>query len=66
LEAAVAARGGSIVESSYGVAGSQEIIIYKVVVPGGRLQVTSETFIGLVLNGPAPLVHELSNAVRGA
>ncbi len=66
LEATVIARGGSLVESSYAVAGSQEIITYEVVLPGGRLQVTSETYIGLVLEGPTSLVRELSNELEGA
>jgi hypothetical protein len=66
LVAAVAARGGSIAESSYSVGGSQEIIVYEVVLPTGRLELTSETYIGLVLKGPVKVVRELSNEVLDA
>ncbi len=66
LSAAVAARGGSIIESSYGVGGSQEVIVYEVALPAGRLELTSETYVGLVLKGAVQLVRELSNEVLGA
>jgi hypothetical protein len=66
LAAAITARGGLMVETSCGVGSSQEVIVYEAVLPGGRLQVTSETYVGLVLKGPAPLVRELSNEVRDA
>ena len=66
LVSAVAARGGSIVESSFGVGGSQEVIDYEVRLPEGRLQLRSETYVGLVLTGRADLVEALSREARSA
>lgn len=66
LVAAVEALGGTMVESSYNVGGSQEIITYQVLLPGGQLLLTSETYIGLVLKGPTSLVRRLSDEALGA
>ncbi len=64
LRSVVASSGGSFAEVSYGVGGSQEVITYAVALPEGSLEVISETYVGLLLRGPAVLVGKVANAVR--
>jgi glycine cleavage system regulatory protein len=62
----VVAGGGSMLETSYAVAGSQEIIEYSISVPGGNLTLVSETYIGLLLSGPEHLVQAIAQQTRDA
>jgi len=67
LRSVVHAAGGSMSEQSWSIGGSQEVIAYEIILPTGRLVATAETYVGLSIRGPAPLVHEVSHAVqRGA
>jgi hypothetical protein len=63
LRDAVAKRGGSMREVSWGVGGSQEIVEYEILLREGALTATSETYIGLVLRGPRTIVEELAEVV---
>ena len=64
LRSAITLMSGTIVESSYGVGGSQELIEYTITLPTGVVQLTSETYMGLTLRGPQPLVQSLAEAVH--
>ena len=61
LKAAVLAAKGTMSESSHAVAGSQEITTFAIVLPGGQLTATSETYMGLSIQGPAHLVEQLEH-----
>jgi hypothetical protein len=64
IRTVVLSLGGSITEQSYGVGGSQELVRYMVCLPEGNLELESETFIGLTLRGPSPLVEEVARAIQ--
>lgn len=64
LKSAVIAHGGTFSESSHHVAGSQELVVYSIKLPSGELTATCETYMGLVLRGPAELVQKIFEAVR--
>ena len=66
LRSVVSSSGGLIAELSHDVAGSQELVQYAVTLPGGTVDVVSETYIGLTLRGSSPLVDELSHAIQTA
>ena len=63
-QSVVVSLGGTFAEASYGVGGSQEIVTYAIALQEGRLEVASETYVGLLLRGPAVLVERVANAVR--
>lgn len=48
--------GAKIIESKWGMAGSQDILTVEVDVDGQQLIVESETYIGLSITGPGSLV----------
>jgi len=64
LQAVVLTMGGSIIETSWGVGGSQELITHSITLPNGHVVAESETYIGLSIRGPATLVDEIAKAVR--
>jgi hypothetical protein len=60
LCAVVELLGGSIHELHWAMGGSQEIIKYRIDLPSGSLEATSETYVGLSLQGPDDLVSMLA------
>jgi len=63
LNATVRALGGSMSDSEWVLGGSQEIMIYRILLPGGTLEAVAETYVGLCLRGPDSLVTILSNHI---
>jgi hypothetical protein len=66
LRTAVTSMGGTMRESFRGVGGSQEVTKYEISLPDGAVEAEAETYIGLSLCGPAPLVQRLALAVQHA
>jgi hypothetical protein len=64
LQSAITSMSGTMVESSYGVGGSQELIEYTITLPTGVVQLTFETYIGLTLRGPQPIVQSIAEALH--
>ena len=60
---AVRSLGGTMKEISWGVAGSQEIIRYKINLPGARVTAVGETHMGLIVRGPRKVVDKLATMV---
>lgn len=63
LRAAVLAQGGAMRAVEHSVAGSQELVRYAILLPGGALEAVAETYVGLSLRGPAPLIGALLHAM---
>ena len=63
LEQAVESLGGSMRPKSWGVGGSQELCVYEIRMPVGRLTATAETYVGLSLRGPEHLVQRITAAI---
>jgi hypothetical protein len=59
---ALRALGAAPQETSRGVAGSQEISEWTVDLPKGRITVTAETYIGLIVAGPKTAVDQVRQA----
>ncbi|PIV32398.1 MAG: hypothetical protein COS34_13350 [Lysobacterales bacterium CG02_land_8_20_14_3_00_62_12] len=62
LGLALRALGAAPPESTWGVAGSQEISEWTVDLPKGRVTVTAETYIGLTVAGPKAAVDQVRQA----
>ena len=62
LHVALQRLGYESVASSWGIGGSQEVTTLTVRGPGGALKVEAETYVGLVVEGPPPLVEALRTA----
>ncbi|HWU77784.1 MAG TPA: hypothetical protein VN043_14885 [Rhodanobacter sp.] len=56
--------GGSVVDRSTGIGGSQEIETLKVDLHGDMLVVEAETFVGLGISGPTRLVQKIARLVE--
>jgi hypothetical protein len=52
------------VDSIRGVAGSQDLYAISVTIEGQTLNVVSETYMGLSIGGPTPLVQQIAKMVR--
>ncbi|WP_432723204.1 hypothetical protein R0381_001239 [Jeongeupia wiesaeckerbachi] len=63
LENEVRALGGSIDKSDWTLGGSQEVIRYKITIPGGHLEAVFETYVGLSLHGNEHLVMALAKRI---
>jgi hypothetical protein len=61
----VASLGGSVTDIEWVLGGAQEITTFAVVLPGGTLEATAETYVGLSLRGEDTLVLAVSNLVAG-
>lgn len=59
LGRAVAQLGGRIEPIDTVVAGSQEITRFRITLPGGTVELTAETYVGLSLHGDEALVDTL-------
>jgi hypothetical protein len=64
LHIAVKRAGGTMKELSWGVGGSQEVTTYRIQLPGGSIEVTAETYMGLIIRGPSALVQQIAAAVK--
>jgi len=64
LHLVVTAEGGTMEKVSCGVGGSQEINSYRIQLPAGAIEVTAETYMGLVIRGPVVLVQKIAHAVK--
>ncbi len=64
LRVAVTSAGGTMKELSWGVGGSQEVCAYEIQLPGGAIEATAETYMGLVIRGPSTLVQQIAVAVK--
>jgi hypothetical protein len=60
------AMGGSLSQSGWTVAGSQERTVYRIALPGAELEAEAETYVGLVLRGDEPTVRSLANRVSSS
>lgn len=56
--------GATQIDKSQGIAGSQEIETLRVDLFGDTLVVEAETFVGLGISGPGPLVEKVARLVK--
>ena len=63
LRIAVTQAGGTMKELSWGVGGSQEVAAYQIQLPDGSIEVTAETYMGLVIRGPSALVQQVAASI---
>jgi len=61
---AVARLGGSIKDREWVVGGSQEVTMFEIELPDGRLQAVAETYVGLSLSGPESLVARVAQETQ--
>lgn len=64
LKAVVKELKGKTVSKLSGVAGSQDVTIWKVEVEGVPLTIESETYMGLTITGEATMVERIAALVR--
>jgi hypothetical protein len=64
LRQSVEILGGKMAEIEYLIGGSQEIIVYEITLPAGKLFAESETYIGLTLLGHQEQVELLYARVK--
>ena len=64
LRNVVMQAGGTMNELSWDVGGSQEVTTYRIQLPGGSIEVTAETYTGIVIRGPSALVQQIAAAVK--
>jgi hypothetical protein len=65
LREAIRSLHGSVPDTDWAIAGSQEITTYKISLPSGVIEAVAETYIGITLRGPEDLVMALANKVTG-
>jgi DNA-binding transcriptional regulator PaaX len=63
LRAVLIESGAGVLERTWGVGGSQEIESLEVSIGNDRMTIEAETFIGLSLIGPRPLVEHIAELV---
>lgn len=51
-------------DKSWAVGGSQEIEVAEVELMGGKVEIESETFVGLTIFGPEFIIDEIADKVR--
>lgn len=64
LKRVLVEMGGVFKESHWGIAGSQEIDEYEVVIKGETINVVSETYIGLSISGSKEILKEIESAME--
>lgn len=64
LESTLRDLGAKISDSTWGVAGAQEIAIYDVYVKGSCIRIESETYFGVTVSGCGPLVDKVHRLVE--
>lgn len=64
LRGAIKYLGGYIESNEWGIAGSQEVIEYKVVFGSNIILVESETYIGITITGDAELINKIKEIVE--
>ncbi len=62
--ATLAAEGAVLLEKIQGVAGSQDVSIWKYLIGDEIVEVVSETYIGLTISGPPTVVERLEAIIR--
>jgi len=61
----VLARNGAVMnESSWHIGGSQEIESQNVEIEGAKITIEAETFVGLTISGPKPIIDKLACEVH--
>lgn len=63
LVAEIEALGGSITDKEWALGGSQEMTVFQINLPDGKIEAIAETYIGLSLRGTASLVEQLARRV---
>jgi len=63
LVAEVEALGGSITGREWTLGGSQEMTVFEISLPGGRIEAVTATYVGLSLRGTPSLVEQLARRV---
>lgn len=64
LRAVLVEAGAKGITRSSGIGGSQEVELIKVEIDGELLVIESETFVGLTVSGPKPVVDDVVRRVR--
>jgi len=60
---AVARHGGTVTKREWGLGGSQEVAVFEINLPDGRLEAVAETYVGLSLIGPESVVARIAREV---
>ncbi|MBN6775685.1 hypothetical protein JRG42_21540 [Pseudomonas granadensis] len=63
LMAVLKSREAVEMENSWGVGGSQELYFARTRLDGAVINIESETYIGLTIHGPGPIVESLAREV---
>ena len=66
LRRVVESLDGSIHSPSWALAGSQEISTWSITLPDGELIATSETYMGLSIEGPTAPVQRVAGAFNSS
>ena len=56
-------RHARVFDRAWGIAGSQDVTHWQVLVDGEMLTIEAETYVGLSLTGPSGLVADIARAV---
>jgi hypothetical protein len=62
--ATLADEGATLLEKLQGVAGSQDVSLWKYIIGDDVIEVASETYMGLTITGPSKVVEHLEAAIR--
>ena len=62
--ATLADEGATLLEKLQGVAGSQDVSLWKYIIGEDVIEVVSETYMGLTITGPSKVVEHLEAAIR--
>jgi len=59
LKSAIKELNGKVVDEQWALAGSQELECFEVFIEGSKVEVESETYVGISISGPSPLIKRI-------